>query len=161
MLGGGTWDWGPASRWNSYIARYNNYELQQHEYLRVSSYTFILLTARFCGFQVVAHLLSLFKHSANENPRPVPTLLYNASSNPQNSVPRLVSAMSTKVPRIVYALGFLATIKYIGVNSFCLPPATRASAATAKLSAVFAVPRGAMRSVSSAPTNLCIIDRPM
>ena len=54
-----------------------------------------------------------------------------------------------------YALGFLATIKYIGVNKSSFAPATRQSAANAKLSAVFCVPPGARPTVSRRPTNLC------
>lgn len=53
-----------------------------------------------------------------------------------------------------YAFGFLATIKYIGVNSFSLPPATKQSAAYPRLSAVLFVPFGAIPTLSSPPTAL-------
>jgi len=39
-----------------------------------------------------------------------------------------------------YALGFRATIKYMGVKRSSFAPATKQSAASAKLSAVFCVP---------------------
>ena len=53
-----------------------------------------------------------------------------------------------------YAFGFLAIIRYIGVNSFSLPPATKQSAACPRLSAVFFVPFGAIPILSSPPTAL-------
>lgn len=53
-----------------------------------------------------------------------------------------------------YAFGFRAIIRYIGVNNFSLPPATKQSAASAKESAVFCVPLGATPITSRAPTNL-------
>lgn len=51
-------------------------------------------------------------------------------------------------------------MRYMGVNSFFCPPATRLSAAKARLSAVFCVPLGARPMRSNAPTKRCTVARP-
>lgn len=74
-----------------------------------------------------------------------------------NSDINVVSASQSNHPNF-YSLfpysGLRATIRYMGVNRCSLPPATRQSAARAKLSAVFLVPAGARPMVSRAPARL-------
>src|SRR5688572_30518333 len=60
----------------------------------------------------------------------------------------------------VYASGLRATMRYMGVKSLSRPPATRQSAARAKLSAVFLVPAGASLKVSRRPARPWAMVRP-
>ena len=69
----------------------------------------------------------------------IPDALHRRCWVPKNPTARLYTCNNLPPqdqPRHSYNLGFLATIKYIGVNSFSRPPATKQSAASARLVAV-------------------------
>lgn len=58
------------------------------------------------------------------------------------------------------AVGFLPTIKNIGVKSFNFPPSTKQSAACAKLFPVFEDPVGKTPIFSPAPSKVLSVPRP-
>lgn len=78
---------------------------------------------------------------------------YNRRINAASSSVSFLGANAMCNLQRFQALGLRATIRYMGVKSFFCAPATKLSAARAKLSAVFWVPFGASPMYSRAPTK--------